>query len=141
MTVRRSGDASGLPHDEPGDVLTRRKRAIAIDVFDCDRWTHISSAGLEPNGGTERLNAPDPDEVDICNAWLRAHAKPTKTIRHDHSSYGYKPAVERWAGTYISNGAFIVAALAQGYRAERTDYGTSNADFALRVPRMAWARK
>lgn len=41
-----------------------------------------------------------------------------KTVNTRHSSYGWKHVAERWAHRYISNGAFIAAALARGYAVE-----------------------
>lgn len=53
------------------------------------------------------------EQEDICNLivdWLQ-QLEPTKTINRRHSSYGLKHFVEVATGYYISNGAFIVAAI------------------------------
>jgi len=79
---------------------------------------------IDGNGFADR---PEPrpgaylsvEQVAICCAYLKRFAKPTKTIRRKRSSYGWKHVVEGWAGTYISNGAFMVAARALGYRLKR----------------------
>ena len=63
------------------------------------------------------------EQIAICCAYLSRFAKPTKTIRRKRSSYGWKHVVEGWAGTYISNGAFMVAARILGYRLERIGGG------------------
>lgn len=47
----------------------------------------------------------------LCKEWLE-RCQVIKTINHRHSSYGYKHFVENWASRYISNGAFIAAAIA-----------------------------
>ena len=92
-------------------------------------------------------NAPPPEvEVEVCQAWLKVFASPTKTIRPQRSSYLYKHIVEHWTEVglvdtqeihneqidlrgrtwsgprhYICNGAFIAAALREGYRVQRLD--------------------
>lgn len=47
-------------------------------------------------------------------------------------SHGFKHDAEDWAGTYISNGAFIAAALAEGYTLRRFP-GSPNCSFNLKV--------
>ena len=91
-------------------------------------------------------------EIALSREWLREFASPTKTIRArcGRSSYALKHAVERWTRQlhsqwrqidradrewtgnyhYVSNGAFIVAAIAEGYRVKRISDGP-NAFFNL----------
>ncbi len=80
----------------------------------------------------------EPQQVEVCRGWLVEHAKPRKTInRVTHSGF-LKGSVEVWSETlgvrweqadrhgrrfdgprlYIANGAFIAAALAEGYRVQ-----------------------
>jgi hypothetical protein len=103
---------------------------------------------------------PDPEQVDVCRAWLRAHCEPRKTINTRRSSYGLKHDVEhstsvpdvthlqtdqwgrQWAGSYryVTNGAFIAAALLEGYRMVPTGLGSPNAWFNIsfrKVPKEA----
>lgn len=73
--------------------------------------------------------------ISRCREFLR-HCKPTKNINTNRSSYGYKHLVESWLNLfsqkywldheespnfYISNGAFIVAAIGEGYSTRRHD--------------------
>jgi len=70
------------------------------------------------------LKQIDEHQIDVCMAWLEEFAKPKKSIKQGISSYSYKHVVEEWCSRigkpeYISNGAFIVAAIRLGYRAVR----------------------
>jgi hypothetical protein len=58
---------------------------------------------------------PVEEEVALCMAWLEQFATPRKTVNPRMGSYGLKHVVERWAGNYVSNGAFILAAHRLGY--------------------------
>ena len=75
---------------------------------------------------------PERDEIDECIRWLLKFAEPGPTLALRRTSYGYKHTVERWAGRYISNGAFITAAIELGYRWRRVMNGP-NAVFALKM--------
>lgn len=99
---------------------------------------------------------PDPEQVATCRAWLRTHACPRKTINYRRSSYGLKHEVEHasripgrsypqtdhygrdWYGpyVYVTNGAFITAALAEGYRMVPTSPGSPNAHFNISVRKV-----
>lgn len=83
---------------------------------------------------------PDPEQVAVCKAWLTAYAKPKKGWGA-RTSYGLKHVVERWAGAYVTNGAFIEAAAALGYDYRRASPGSPNAVFRMALPRKrspAW---
>ncbi len=115
-----------------------RRRVFAPEdaqYLDKHRWRRVSAAGFEPNReGTEDTRDPSPEEIAACRLWLRTYAVPTKTIR-PRTSYGYKHHVERWADLYVPNGAFIQAAILEGFRVERIDHTSINAVFALRMRR------
>lgn len=51
--------------------------------------------------------------VSICAEWVK-ECKVRKTFNKNHSSYGYKHIVEELRESYISNGAFIAAAVGLG---------------------------
>jgi len=57
-----------------------------------------------------RYDAPNEEQVKLCIEWLKTK-KWRKTINTSYTSYHWKHSVERWAGTYISNGAFIKACI------------------------------
>ena len=91
---------------------------ITIDHVICDGI--ITSSTEDP----EELKQIDEHQIDVCMAWLEEFAKPKKSIKQGISSYSYKHVVEEWCSRigkpeYISNGAFIVAAIRLGYRAVR----------------------
>ncbi len=106
---------------------------------------------------------PNPGEVECCRAWLREWATPRKTLNTRRSSYGLKHDVERasqrqgvsylanlptndpsaselFDRIYVSNGAFIAAAIAEGYRLTPTQPGSPNAFFNFTVRRRAGGR-
>jgi hypothetical protein len=79
-------------------------------------------------------------EVSACAWFIREMCAPTKTLRRSVSSYGWKHLVENALGLYVSNGAFIAAAILCGYRVERVGPRNPNAVFNMRVPTAAlWA--
>lgn len=82
-------------------------------------------------GGQGDIN---PDEVQICVEWLLAHdaLERRKTINTGRNSYSWKHVVERSKGQYVSNGAFICAALYLGYKIKRADNKNPNAFFNIR---------
>jgi len=66
-------------------------------------------------GNYGRPEKPPRFEVDICKLWIKKFIDPRKTINTRHGSYSLKHFVEDWAGHYISNGAFIQAAIELGF--------------------------
>jgi len=94
----------------------------------------ITAAGLptrRPDQQTGPRAAPDAGEVQLCRDWLKAYAEKTNTPRPRSSSYGLKHVVETWAGTYVSNGAFIVAAMLEGYTITPSGPDSLNAHFNM----------
>jgi hypothetical protein len=95
----------------------------------------VFSNGLIP--ATRDDGPPCPAQVGLCRRWLALYVQPRKTINPRRSSYGLKHTVEDWAGDYITNGAFIAAAIAEGYRIDQIG-GGPNAHFNMsfvRVPK------
>lgn len=113
----------------------------------------VRCAALVPTELTEQLERcrhdlirrigypPNQLQVDLCRDWLRAFGEKTKTIRPGWHSYGLKHVVERWQGTYISNGAFIAAALLEDYEIVPNGYGSLNAYFNLSLRRWKASQK
>jgi hypothetical protein len=83
---------------------------------------------------------PQPFQVEVCRAWLREHARPTREIRRKFSTDSLRRFVTIWtretgaftgreqeneftgdryvaSEVYVTNGAFLQAALDEGYRA------------------------
>ena len=75
-------------------------------------------------------------QIQLCSTFLDTYALPRKTINDRHTSYSYKHHVEQWttyalgSTFYISNGAFIAAALREGYACRVINDGP-NAEFAF----------
>lgn len=107
-------------------------------------WDQVTARGFYPSGSETELPAapadvPNEAQVEVCRAWLKEHARPTKTIRKKFSSYHWKHVVERLAeGRYIQNGAFIKAAELEGYRMERSAEGSLNAHFNFSLKPKRW---
>ena len=84
---------------------------------------------------SETLVPPPEEQVEHCLNWLREHAKVTKTLRRQHSSYGLKHVVERYiervtrTHVYISNGAMIEAARRFGLVLKPVRSGNPNCYF------------
>lgn len=96
---------------------------------------------------------PDAAQVVLCRAWIRRWAYPRKSINTRQGSYALKHVVERstisrgvthlqtdhlgrrWSGAYVyvTNGAFILAALLEGYRMVPSSVGSPNAFFNMGV--------
>jgi hypothetical protein len=72
---------------------------------------------------------PDKKQVEICTKWIETHARPRKSVNKKSFSYRLKHRVEEHAKTYISNGAFITAALALGY--SNFEHDRPNATFRM----------
>jgi len=96
--------------------------------------------GLLPrNNPPDDKGPPKDEQVQWCIRWLRKFAEPRKTINTNRSSYGLKHDVESWTKEfpegrqYIPNGAFIAAALAEGYRVVPVAPNNINAHFNIRL--------
>ncbi len=74
-------------------------------------------------------------QVESAKTWIKVHARPVARMNYARDSYGLKHLAERGCDahacleTYVSNGAFILAALELGYRAIRS--GGCNAVFNM----------
>ena len=60
------------------------------------------------------------DQVNVCLQWLKG-VERRKTITTKRSSYGLKHCVERSVGGYVSNGAFIAAAIFAGFKMKQCE--------------------
>lgn len=79
----------------------------------------------------EKIEEPDVTQVTVCKQWLRENLRITKVINYSSTSYGMKHSVEdamraHGTGMYISNDAFKVALLTQGYSLLRSDSRSPN---------------
>jgi len=84
-----------------------------------------TKSGFEP---------PSSVEVGLCREWITLFGYPRATFNRKIGSYWLKHAVEHWAGEYVSNGAFIKAALDLGYRVSPIS-DSPNAYFNITLPK------
>ena len=100
----------------------------------------ITGNGLIPNSELDSNQDRPliPDEIETCEEWLTEYSKTYSKIRNE-TSHSLKEMVEDWAGTYVSNGAFIQAAHNLGYRIKVINDGP-NACFGIKllIPEEKW---
>lgn len=77
----------------------------------------------------------DPEQFEIACAYLEALGRPLRGFNTRFGSYGFKHLAEQWAGEYVSNGAFIAAALALGFRFRQDAGDGLNCTFNLQARR------
>lgn len=109
----------------------------------------MANPDLEGNGFAAFEVGDKPSRVDLAQVnlairWLDYHGRRT-TINPQYSSYGLKhhaektaPALRPGAVPYISNGAFIAAALYLGYKVSRIR-NTPNARINIRFDKKSQA--
>lgn len=82
-------------------------------------------------GPSTNINPPEASQVEAARVFLRKYGIQTKTVRKILGSYGWKHVAEKQMGEYISNGAFILAAVLEGIKVAPQPFGSLNAWFAL----------
>lgn len=145
LKVQRMADR--LPS---GQYVYRRSDEEVVVVPEVP--VRVSTVGFSTLGGERD---PAPDQVKVCREWIQKHGRKRRTLRHDVSSYALKHRVEKWTRSqpdmarrlqynwqdkvayrsevyYVSEGAFIQAALDEGYEAERVR-DTTRAVFNMSV--------
>jgi hypothetical protein len=65
--------------------------------------------------GFDSKGSIDTNQVEICKSWIKQWITKRKTINNKKWSYSLKGFVEKSSSEYISNGAFIRAAIDLGY--------------------------
>ena len=118
------------PFKEWEDVITARKEAarlLAVATAALPELTAYGVTGWQAECEGAFTQTPEErmsDRADLfhelwmigrCADWIRANTKARKTINRNRSSYGLKHSVERATGTYVTNGAFIAAAIGLGF--------------------------
>jgi hypothetical protein len=94
---------------------------------------YINDAGLSDCIG----DLPPQDQVEHCEAWILNFCQPQQSINYHRTSYGLKHSVENWKSglpsdrSYVSNGAFIMAAVRLGYKYVRVQ--GLNAHFNMKI--------
>jgi hypothetical protein len=101
-------------------AILKQKPDLMLEGFKTPR-----NAYLYPSSRRDMLSN---DEWVItfiaCRAWLEQREKQI-TFNQSGTSYGWKHIAERDTGTYIPNGVFIAAAIAEEFRFQRV-YNTPN---------------
>jgi hypothetical protein len=69
---------------------------------------------------------PDLEMVKLCRQFIKEWLSPAPNCKRKISSYHLKHEVERWSGSYITNGAFILAAVLEGLHQEPTSLNSPN---------------
>jgi hypothetical protein len=123
--------------DEMRRVLAHQPQLgdFGFGVYDPRRKT---AAEREAGLAKERNDICSPSALAafvVTRDWLRQHNK-RKTINKTGTSYGLKHVAEKDVG-YITNGVFIAAAIAEGFRVVRIG-DTPNA--WLNISATAWKR-
>jgi hypothetical protein len=104
----------------------------------------------------DAANPPNPVEVKMAREFIEQYCVKLKSInlKGASSSYGWKHLAEGWfregnegaaylpegAKAYISNGAFITAAMALGYETKRLSPKSPNVYFNMSLSREAKKR-
>jgi hypothetical protein len=90
--------------------------AFGIGIYS-DHWRKPRAERLSILEADRKSLRGNLEDVTWTAQWLRTNIAPTKTINRRHSSYGLKHMAEKHSPRrYLSNGAFIAAALIAGYR-------------------------
>jgi hypothetical protein len=120
MKPRKEWDGVTTPPKEAARLL-----AVATAALPELTAYGVTGARAESEGAFEQTPEKRMDDrgellhelwmVGRCADWIKANTTPRKTINRDRSSYGLKHDVERASGTYVTNGAFIAAAIGLGF--------------------------
>lgn len=86
--------------------------------------------------GCTETRPPPRHEIESVKEWIRQWFDVRKTINDMHSSYLLKHIMERHTDFYVSNGAFIQAAIELGYRYKRCSCSSVNAYFNASYKRI-----
>jgi hypothetical protein len=107
----------------------------------------IANTGLVLRSKCEQdgFVAPERDQVEYCKLWIKECCRRQRVFNRDAGSYSLKVCVENKAreekreDTYISNGAFIQAAVELGYKV-KAHKDSPNAIFNMKIilPEHRW---
>ena len=102
-----------------------------IEIVGLEKHQRLNECGvvtkyLCTNRCRGRDNSPHPNcdtppitrEIAEAEDWIRERCWPRKTWNPLASSYGLKHIMEEETGIYVTNGAFIQAAINSGYKIE-----------------------
>ena len=78
---------------------------------------YITAEGIVDTAGP----LPNEKEVEMARTWLKEKAIRIVNLNKNSTSYGWKHVAERYAKSYISNGAFIHAAMLEGFKVKQIE--------------------
>lgn len=116
-----------------------RKDSMEKNSMILDKYSILDTGIFPKNKLSEDSRLPVNDEITICEEWLFKYTEPQKRYNDRHSSYGLKHQVEKWSNEYVSNGAFIFAAVSLKYPMKVLEDGP-NAIFGIKLltPEEKW---
>ncbi|MEN6574952.1 MAG: hypothetical protein ABFD90_01320 [Phycisphaerales bacterium] len=100
-----------------------------------EKSSAIIDDGLD-NPSIREKRKPVRAEVCLCKAWILEWIDKRKTINLKYTSYYLKHAVEAFSSTYVSNGAFIQAAMESGFNVKPVEVNSVNAYFNMSFKRF-----
>jgi hypothetical protein len=113
------------------DLNSRRQEMLKVlsvvpDLTPNGMKSDRATLGYDYKGKSEELLLEQSlQQFSTCKDWLSKVVK-TRSFNLRYTSYGYKHMVERWADLYVSNGAFIAAAIALEFKIKRTHSKSPN---------------
>lgn len=78
---------------------------------------YITAEGIVNTAGP----LPDDKQVEMARKWLKEKAIRIASINKKSTSYGWKHIAEKYVRSYISNGAFIHAAMLEGFKVKQVE--------------------
>lgn len=124
-----------MTRDEILAVMEKEPVLTYFGISHSGRHMKLTQAEIDAKFKEEREQlAASEAQCTLCCDWL-ADKQATKSINPKHSSYGYKHMVERAMKEYVSNGAFIAAAIHCGFPYRIND--TPNVAFGISEKSLA----
>ena len=93
-----------------------------------------NNMGIEPSEDDSLESDDGKRQIQLCEGWIKKFCSKTHPdigIVKRSSSYGFKHKVERYYKKYVSNGAFIQAAINLEYELKRTGLNSPNVYFNI----------
>lgn len=100
--------------------------SVVPDLTPNGMKSDLATLGYHYDGKPEEMLSSELlQQFSACKNWLNKVVK-IRSFNRNHTSYRYKHMVERWADLYVSNGAFIAAAIALDFPIKRTHSKSPN---------------
>jgi hypothetical protein len=139
LVARALLDRERLDGDEISRMLTRGIKTEAIDDLPIDASVArqkleavLAQHPLLSVNGFERTSSMPFNLRRFALAYLFCmQIEKVKAISRRRTSYGLKHIAERFYGTYTTNGEFIAAAIAAGFKYRRCQHADLNAQFNM----------